>query len=41
MILVRAVVVTSVVALMVPFLAAAFAVSCAVAVVKAVLEVDE
>lgn len=36
----RAVVVTSVMALMVPFLAAAFAVSCAVAVVKAVLDED-
>lgn len=36
MILVRAIVVTSVMALMVPFLAAAFAVSCAV--VKAVMD---
>ena len=40
MILVRAMVVTSVMALMVPFLAAAFAVSCAAAVVKAVLDED-
>ena len=38
MILVRAVVVTSVMALMVPFLATAFAVQCAVAVVKAVMD---
>ena len=41
MILVRAVVVTSVMALMVPFLAAACAVHCAVAVVKAVMAEDE
>lgn len=38
MILVRAIVVTSVMTLMVPFLAAAFAVQCAVAVVKAVMD---